>query len=113
MLIHHIADALAVVEAAASPAVKLVFDFHHVQVMDGSLVANFDRCLDEVAIVQVGDVPGRTELGLGEINWLNVLRHIQASGYRGLIEYEVYPSGPGPAGEQAALEALRGFDAAI
>jgi hydroxypyruvate isomerase len=113
MLLHHIADALAVVQAAASPAVKLLFDFHHVQVMDGNLLVNFERCLDEVAIVQVADVPARSEFGLGEVDWVNVLRRVRASGYGGLIEYEVFPSRPGAEGEQAALRALRGADRAL
>jgi hydroxypyruvate isomerase len=113
MLLHHIADALAVVQAAASPAVKLLFDFHHVQVMDGNLLVNFERCFDEVAIVQIADVPGRAELGMGEVDWVNVLRGVRAHGYAGLIEYEVFPSCPGADGEQAALAALHAVDAAL
>jgi hydroxypyruvate isomerase len=113
MLLQHIADAYAVVAAVASPAVKLLFDFNHVQIMDGNLVVNFARCQDQVAIVQICDMPRRRELGLGEVNWPNVLRAVRDAGYRGLIEYEVVPSQPGKAGEQAALESLRRVDAAI
>jgi hydroxypyruvate isomerase len=113
MLLQHIADAYAVVKATASPAVKLLFDFNHVQIMDGNLVANFERCVDEIAILQIADMPRRRELGLGEVNWPNVLRAVRNAGYQGLIEYEVVPSLPGKAGEQAALDALRRMDAAI
>jgi hydroxypyruvate isomerase len=113
MLLQHIADAYAVVKAAASPAVKLLFDFTHVQLMDGNIVANFELCRDEIAIVQIADIPRRRELGLGEVHWPNVLRAVRDAGYDGLIEYEVLPSQPGRAGEQAALEALRRVDAAI
>jgi hydroxypyruvate isomerase len=113
MLLQHIADAYAVVKAAASPAVKLLFDFNHVQMMDGNLVANFERCQDEIAILQIADMPRRRELGLGEVNWPNVLRAVRDRGYKGLIEYEVVPSQPGREGEQAALAALRRVDAAI
>jgi len=113
MLLQHIADAYAVVKAAASPAVKLLFDFNHVQLMDGNLVANFERCRDEIAILQIADMPRRRELGLGEVNWPNVLRAVRNAGYQGLIEYEVVPSQPGAAGEQAALGALRKVDADI
>ena len=113
MLLQHIADAYAVVKAADSASVKLLFDFNHVQMMDGNLVANFERCQDEIAILQIADMPRRRELGLGEVNWPNVLRAVRNAGYRGLIEYEVVPSQPGRAGEQAALNALRQVDAAI
>jgi len=113
MLLHHIADAYAVARAVASPAVKLLFDFFHVQLMDGNLVANFDRCRDEVAIVQIADLPSRCEPGGGEVHWANVLRGLRDRGYTGLVEYEIFPSGVGMAGEQAALDALRRVDAAI
>lgn len=113
MLLQHVSDAYALVKAADSPAVKLLFDMYHVQLMDGDLVSNFQRCLDEIAIIQIADVPGRRELGLGEIHWANVLRSVRDSGYRGLIEYEVVPSRPGKEGEAAAVDALRRIDAAV
>jgi hydroxypyruvate isomerase len=113
MLLHHIADAHGVVKAVGSDAVKLLFDFYHVQTMDGNLLVNFTRCQDEIAIVQIADMPRRRELGTGEVHWTNVLRAVRDSGYRGLIEYEVVPSIPGIEGEQQALEALRQVDAAI
>lgn len=113
MLLQHVADAYALVKAVSSPSVKLLFDFTHVQIMDGNLVANFMRCRDEIAIVQIADMPRRCELGLGEVHWPNVLRAVRDAGYTGLIEYEVVPSQPGKAGEQAALDALRRVDAAI
>ena len=113
MLLQHIGDAYGLVKAVASPAVKLLFDFNHVQIMDGNLVANFERCRDEIVILQICDMPRRRELGLGEVNWPNVLRAVRDTGYKGLIEYEVVPSRPGRDGEQAALEALRRVDAAI
>lgn len=113
MLLQHIGDAYAVAKAVASPAVKLLFDFTHVQIMDGNLIANFERCQDEIAILQVADMPRRRELGLGEVHWPNVLRSVRDAGYQGLIEYEVVPSEPGEAGEQATLDALRKVDAAI
>jgi hydroxypyruvate isomerase len=113
MLLQHVLDAWAVVRTVESPAVKLLFDFYHVQQMDGNLVANFRQCRDEIAISQIADLPGRCKLGDSEINWPAVLRAVRDSGYRGLIEYEVVPATEGEAGEQAALEALRRVDAAI
>lgn len=113
MLVQHIADAYAVVKAVASPSIKMLFDFTHVQIMDGNLIANFDLCQDEIALLQIADMPGRRELGLGEIHWSNLLRHVRDAGYQGLIEYEVVPSQPGTVGEQATLAALRQVDAAI
>ena len=113
MLLHHIADAHAVVKAAKSPAVKLLFDFYHVQMMDGNIVDNLNLCWDEIAILQIADVPGRTEIGIGELNWVTLLRALRERGYKGLVEYEIFPTGQGAAGERVALDALRKIDAAL
>lgn len=113
MLLHHMPDAYGVANAVESPAVKLLFDFYHVQMMDGHVLGHLDQAWDEVAIVQVGDVPNRSEIGISELNWVAILRALIAKGYDGLIEYEIFPSRPGAEGEQAALAALRAIDAQL
>lgn len=113
MLLHHIADAYAVVKAVASPAVRLVFDIGHVAPMDGEVIANLKACADEIAIIQVADIPNRLELGSGELNWVNIFRAIRAMGYTGLIELEHLISEPGAAGEAMLLERLKTIDDAI
>jgi hydroxypyruvate isomerase len=84
----------------------LLLDLFHVQMMDGQLLHKLEQVWDQVAIIQISDCPDRTELGLGEVNWPRVLRAIHERGYKGLVEYEIFPSRPGIAGEEAALEAL-------
>jgi len=113
MLVHHVLDAYAVVEAVGSPAVRLVFDAFHVQVMDGDVINNLDRVWDAVGIVQIADNPGRMEPGTGEMNYANILRHLRSKGYDGLVELEHSVSKPGRAGEQAALDGLRAINAAV
>ena len=113
MLLHHIADAYAVVRAVDSPAVKLLFDFGHVQSMDGQVLDNLAATWDQIAIIQVADIPGRFELGSGELNWPNILRFVRGRGYTGLIELEHVNSQPGIAGERAMLGNLRAIDEAI
>lgn len=113
MLLHHLPDAYSVVDAVSSPSVKLLFDFVHVQLMDGDVLGHLERAWDGIGILQIADPPDRTELGRHELDWVNILRAVSARGYRGLIEYEVIPSRPGVEGEQAALAALREIDAAL
>ena len=113
MLVHHVLDAYAVVKAVGSPAVRLVFDAFHVQVMDGDVINNLDRVWDAVGIVQIADNPGRMEPGTGEMNYANILRHLRSKGYDGLVELEHSVSKPGRAGEQAALDGLRAVNAAV
>jgi hydroxypyruvate isomerase len=113
MLLHHIPDAYAVVRAVDSPAVQLVFDFGHVAPMDGRVIENLKAVWDKVAIIQVADIPGRLELGSGELNWVNIFRTIRELGYTGLIELEHLISQPGAAGERMLLDNLRMIDDAI
>jgi hydroxypyruvate isomerase len=113
MLLHHIPDAYALAKAVDSPAVQLVFDFGHVAPMDGRVIENLTAAWDKVAIIQASDIPGRMELGSGELNWVNIFRTIRALGYTGLIELEHLNTQPGAAGEQIVLDNLRIIDDAL
>ena len=66
--------ALPMVRAVNSPRVKLLWDFYHMQLEDGDLIEKFTAGADQVAHVQIGDVPGRHQPGTGEINHANLLR---------------------------------------
>ncbi len=113
MLVHHVSDAYGIVKAVDSPAVRLVFDAFHVQVMDGDLINNLERTFDAIGIVQIADNPGRLEPGTGEINFINLFCRLRALEYTGLVELEHAVSGDGVAGEDAALAALRAINDAI
>jgi hydroxypyruvate isomerase len=112
-LLHHIADANTVALAVDSPAVKLLLDVFHVQMMDGNILYNLSQVWDNVAIAQIADVPNRTEIGIGEVNWRTVLHYFVDRKFPGLIEYEIFPSKPGIEGEKAALKALCDLDACL
>jgi hydroxypyruvate isomerase len=113
MLINDFHDAYAVVKAVNHPAVRLMFDVFHVQAMNGNLMRNLDLTYDVVAMVQIADSPHRSEPGSGEINFVNVLRHLQNKGYTGLVELEHGISEAGKAGEEAALERLRNINSQL
>lgn len=113
MLINDFHDAYAVVKAVDHPAVRLMFDVFHVQAVNGNLLRNLDLTYDVVAMVQIADSPLRSEPGSGEINFVNVLRHLQARGYTGLVELEHGMSEPDKAGEDAALARLRAINSQL
>ncbi len=113
LLLADVADAYAVAQAVGSPAVRIVFDIFHVQARGGDVINALSRCWEMVAAIQVADNPGRSEMGSGELNWSNVLRHIRDLGYIGLVELEHEVSGSGAAGERRVLERLEAIDAAI
>lgn len=113
LLLSDVADAYAVAQAVGSPAVRILFDIFHVQARGGDVIDTLTRCWDMVAAIQVADNPGRGEMGSGELNWANVLRHVRTLGYTGLVELEHEITTPGVAGERLMLERLDAIDGAI
>jgi hydroxypyruvate isomerase len=113
MLLHHLGETYAAAKAVNHPALKLIFDTSHVQIMDGDLLANLDAVWDEIALVQIVDNPGRLEPGTGEINFANILRALKARGYTGLVELEHGWSEPTRACEQRGIENLQRMDAQL
>jgi len=83
--------ALPMVRSVNSPRVKLLWDFYHMQLEDGDLIEKFTAGADQVAHVQIGDVPGRHQPGSGEVNHTNLLRAVRAAGYRDAIGLEFMP----------------------
>lgn len=93
-----------------SPSCKILYDIYHMQRNEGDLIANIDRCWEEIAYFQVGDNPGRNEPTTGEINYKNVFKHIYDKGYRGVMGMEHGKSMDGKAGEQRLIAAYREVD---
>lgn len=110
MFLHTIPQAYALAKAVGRPSVKVLFDFYHVQVQEGHLLATLDYAWDEIAYIQMGDSPGRKEPTSGEINYPNVLKHLYNKGYRGFVGMEHGLSRPGKEGAQATLKAYRAID---
>ena len=110
MFLHTIPQAYALAKAVGRPSVKVLFDFYHVQIQEGHLLATLDYAWDEIAYIQVGDTPGRKEPTSGEINYPNVLKHLYSKGYRGFVGMEHGLSKPGKEGALVALQAYRAID---
>ena len=110
MFLHLIPQAYAMAKAVGSPSLKILFDFYHVQIQEGNIIPTLDYAWDEVAYMQIGDTPGRNEPSSGEINFVNVLQHVQDKGYRGFMGMEHGISKRGREGNLAALAAYRSVD---
>ena len=96
--------------SVGSPSCKILFDIYHQQITEGNLIPNIDKAWSEIGSFHVGDNPGRKEPGTGEINYLNVFRHIYKKGYQGALCCEHGFSKPGKEGERAMIEAYRVVD---
>jgi hydroxypyruvate isomerase len=100
------ADTLALVEAVASPQLRLNPDLYHAQIGEGNLIQLLERALPLVGEIQVADVPGRREPGTGEINYPAVAAALGRLGYTGVVALEGWASGD-------PVQALEGFRAAF
>ena len=96
--------------AVGSPSCKILDDLYHQQVTEGNLIQNMDLAWEEIAYFQVGDNPGRKEPTTGEINYLNVFKHIHDKGFTDIVGMEHGISKPGKAGEVALIEAYAAVD---
>ena len=105
-----IAQAHEICRAVNSPACKILDDLYHQQVTEGNLIPNMDGAWSEIAYFQVGDNPGRREPTTGEINYLNVFKHIHDRGFDGIVGMEHGISRGGKEGERALIEAYRKCD---
>jgi hydroxypyruvate isomerase len=96
--------------AVNSPSCKILFDIYHQQISEGNLIPNIDKSWKEIAYFQIGDNPGRKEPTTGEINYLNVFRHIYNKGFKGILGMEHGNSQKGKSGELEVIKAYRQVD---
>ncbi|MES5100736.1 2-oxo-tetronate isomerase [Agrobacterium sp. BA1120] len=74
------------------------YDFYHMQIMQGDLVATFERLLDKIGHVQIADNPRRNEPGTGEINYDFIFKRLDELGYDGWVGCEYRPASTTSAG---------------
>lgn len=108
-----IPQAYMICKAVDHPSCRIVNDIYHQQITEGNLIPNIDMAWEYIAAFHCGDHPGRREPGTGEINFLNVFRHIYNKGYDGVICMEHGRSIAGKEGEKALIEAYRKVDAFV
>jgi len=80
-----------ILEKVGSDNIFIQYDFYHMQVMQGDLVATFERLKDRIAHIQIADNPGRNEPGTGEINYPFIFETLDRLGYDGWVGCEYKP----------------------
>ena len=110
LFLNKIPQAYQICQAVGSPSCKILDDLYHQQIHEGNLIPNIDLAWEEIGYFQVGDNPGRKEPTTGEINYLNVFRHIHGKGFTGIVVMEHGISKPGKEGEIALIEAYAAVD---
>jgi hydroxypyruvate isomerase len=110
LFLRHSDQTYMICKSVNSPSCKILFDMYHMQRNEGNIIANIDKCWDEIAYFQIGDNPGRNEPTTGEMNYKNIFKHIHKKGYKGVMGMEHGNAQPGKAGEIALIDAYRTSD---
>ena len=110
LFLRHSHQTYMVCKAVISPSCKILYDIYHMQRNEGDIIANIDRCWEEIGYIQIGDNPGRKEPTTGEINYKNIFQHLYKKGYKGILGMEHGNKYPGKEGEIELIKAYRDSD---
>jgi hydroxypyruvate isomerase len=109
LLLDRLEDGLAMVQAVSMPSVRLLFDVGHVAMMGRDVAPALAACRNAIGLIQIADIPGRVDPGLGQLDWPAITGQIAAQHYDGLLELEFEPTDPTAEGEAAMLARLASF----
>jgi hydroxypyruvate isomerase len=100
-------EGLDIVDEVGSPAVKLLYDIYHMQVMEGDLISTLTANVARIGHLHAAGVPGRHEVTGGEIAYGAVFQAIAAAGYDRYCGLEYSPSKDVAAGLRETMELIR------
>lgn len=100
----HTAWAVEVCRRVGSPAVKVLYDIYHMQIMEGDIIRTIQSVHPWIGHYHTGGNPGRAELDDSqELNYPPIFRAIAQTGYTGYIGHEFIPRHDPVAGLNAAF----------
>jgi len=77
-----------------SPAVKLLYDVYHMQIMEGDLIRTITENIEWIGHFHTGGNPGRRDIDeTQEIYYPPIAKAIAESGYDGYVSHEYRPKG--------------------
>ena len=85
-------EGAAIVRSINNPALRLLYDVYHMQIMEGNLIAHIEKHIDVIGHFHSAGVPGRHEVFDGEINYPAIVKRIEALGYQGCFGLEYMPA---------------------
>ncbi len=86
------AQAVDIVQEIQSPAVKILMDLYHQQIMEGNIINNLCAHIDHIGHFHSAGVPGRHELVGGEQDYSAIFEAIDATAYEGYVGLEYRPT---------------------
>ncbi|MFV0438823.1 MAG: TIM barrel protein [Desulfopila sp.] len=79
------------VRLIGSDRLKLLYDAYHMQLNEGKICDTITEYIDVIGHVHIADAPGRHEPGTGELNYKNIISHLDNLGYRYRVGCELFP----------------------
>ena len=86
------------------PQLRLAFDCFHQQLVGGRLSENLIAALPYAARVDIANVPGRHQPGIGEIDFRHIRKLLESEDYDGMITFETVPY---DGDDEACVRAIR------
>ncbi len=97
--------AVEVCRQVGSPAVKVLYDIYHMQIMEGDIIRTIQAVHPWIGHYHTAGNPGRAELDdCQELNYRPIFEAIAATGYTGYLGHEFIPRGEPVAALRAAFE---------
>lgn len=84
-------DVVALLEELGRDNIRLMFDFYHIQIMEGDLLRRMEQHWKHIGHFQFASVPRRAEPDEGEINYANIFAAIAGRGWPGWVAAEYRP----------------------
>lgn len=84
-------EAFRIAEQVNNPRVKVLYDIYHQQITEGQLIQTLTTNIGLIGHFHAAGNPGRHELYYGEINYPEIFKAIERTGYSGSIGFEYFP----------------------
>jgi len=91
--VNSISLGMEVVRGINHENVRLQYDVYHAQMTEGNLIQTIRTLQPFIGHIQISDVPGRHQPGLGEINYPAIFATLEQIDYSGYIGLEYHPDG--------------------
>ena len=85
----------------------MLFDIYHEQVQIGNVIRTLTDAAPSVAVFHIADNPGRNDPGTGEMNYSNIYKAIQKTGFGGYVTMEYLPLGDQRASLTKAVDEMK------
>jgi hydroxypyruvate isomerase len=107
VFLNNCTEGLRLVRETGNPHVRLLFDLYHEQVQQGNVIRTLTEAAPNVAVFHVADNPGRNDPGTGEMNYPNIYKAVQKTGFSGFLTMEYLPLGDPVASLTKAIDGFR------